>query len=66
MSRFGWKVGDLVMLHGLNAPIDIQLKVDFASCSVIIITSVPFWANVDKVRDMAGAFALSARHGQAV
>jgi putative ABC transport system permease protein len=27
MSRFGWKVGDLVMLHGLNAPIDIQLKV---------------------------------------
>jgi putative ABC transport system permease protein len=27
MSRFDWKVGDLVMLHGLNAPIDIQLKV---------------------------------------
>jgi putative ABC transport system permease protein len=27
MSRFRWKVGDLVMLHGLNAPIDIQLKV---------------------------------------
>ena len=27
MSRFGWKVGDLVMLHGLNAPIDIELKV---------------------------------------
>jgi putative ABC transport system permease protein len=27
MSRFRWKVGDLVMLHGLNVPIDIQLKV---------------------------------------
>jgi len=27
MSRFRWKVGNLVMLHGLNAPIDIQLKV---------------------------------------
>ena len=27
MSRFRWKVGDLVMLHGLNALIDIQLKV---------------------------------------
>ena len=27
MSRFRWKVGDLVILHGLNAPIDIQLKV---------------------------------------
>jgi putative ABC transport system permease protein len=27
MRRFRWKVGDLVMLHGLNAPLDIQLKV---------------------------------------
>jgi putative ABC transport system permease protein len=27
MRRFHWKVGDLVMLHGLNVPIDIQLKV---------------------------------------
>jgi hypothetical protein len=47
MSRFGWKGGDLVMLHGLNAPIDIQLKVDLASGSMIIITSVLFWANAD-------------------
>jgi hypothetical protein len=55
------------MLHGLNAPIDIQLKVDLAWYSMIIITSVPFRANADsKVRDLARAFALSARHGQAV
>jgi hypothetical protein len=67
MSRFGWKVGDLVILHGFNASIDIQRKVDLASYSMIIITVVPSWANADsKVRDLAGASALSARHGQAV
>ena len=27
MARFHWKVGDQVMLHGLNVPVDIQLKI---------------------------------------
>jgi putative ABC transport system permease protein len=26
MNRFHWKVGDSVILHGINVPIDIQLK----------------------------------------
>jgi putative ABC transport system permease protein len=42
MSRFDWKVGDLVMLHGLNAPIDIQLKVVGASNTAAVSFVIVF------------------------